>query len=409
MAKKCPVVGIGASAGGLGALKSFFDHVPDDIDAAFVIVQHLDPSHPSLTADILSRHTKLPTRQVEQGATVEAGHVYVIPPNVDLTLDGNKFALTEAKQKHGFRTPIDIFFTSLAAQSSRIVVGVILSGTGSDGTAGLKEIKAAGGTIYAQTPETAQFDGMPRSAIATGFVDVICPAEDMPARIRDYLSHRHIQRDTKANDAPVSPDYVLHLNSIIALLNARLKQDFRGYKKGTLERRIMRRMSLKNIENISDYLNYLRQNDKEAKDLCRDFLISVTSFFRDSDAFEVLDKTVLAKIVERKGEHEAIRVWVPGCATGEEAYSIAMLLFEQCENANKLCNIQIFASDIDEKALNIARNGVYNPNLIADISSDRVQEFFVKIDGAYRVSTKLREAVVFASQKYHLRSTIFKD
>lgn len=398
MKRKCPIVGIGASAGGLEALKSFFDNAPADMGAAVVVIQHLDPSHPSLTAEILARHTKMPTRQIVHGEAVEIDHVYVIPPNANLALNGNVFELTQPAPQHELRLPIDAFFRSLAAQRDRGAVGVILSGTGADGSAGIRDIKGAGGIVFAQTPETAQFDGMPRAATATGCVDVVCSVEEMPQRIKDYLSHKHVKQIAQTDEAQVAPDDDAHLKSIIALLNARLGHDLKGYKKGTLERRITRRMSLSNIDEMSAYLAYLKDNQKEIEDLYQDLLINVTSFFRDPDAFDALAASVLTKLVEDKGEGDQIRVWVPACSTGEEAYSIAMLLIEKLEVAHKDNPIQVFATDLDDQALAVGRAGIYTPNLVAGISAQRLERFFNKKDGNYQVSKQLREKVTFASQ-----------
>ncbi len=398
MTKKCPIVGIGASAGGLGALKSFFDSTPDDLGAAFVVIQHFDPSHESFTADILTRHTKMPTRQIEAGMTVEPDHVYVIPPNATLTLADGAFVLGEAQAHHGVRMPIDAFFTSLAAQQQQRTVGAILSGTGSDGAAGLREIKASGGIVFAQSPDTAQFDGMPRAAIATGLVDVVCPVEEMPAQIGDYFAHKYVKQSEGPNAPAIAPDDEVHLKSIIALLQARLGLDFRGYKKGTLGRRIVRRMSLRNIQEMSEYLAILRENEGEVEELYYDLLINVTSFFRDPKAFEALEQKVLPGLLEKKTVRDHIRVWVPGCSTGEEAYSIAMLLIEQCEAAGKDCPIQIFATDLDERALAAGRTGIYPSNLITDITPERLERFFIKHEGNYHVTKELRECITFASQ-----------
>lgn len=398
MTQKCPIVGIGASAGGLDALKSFFDSAPADMGAALVVIQHLDPAHPSLTAEILARHTKMPTRQVEHGAKVEINHAYVIPPNTYLTLKGSEFKLSEATPQHGLRMPVDAFFGSLAAQYDHRAVGIVLSGTGNDGTAGLREIKGSGGVVFAQSPETAQFDGMPRAAIGTGLVDVVCPVEDMPSRIQAYLSHKRIKLIAETKEAPVVPGDEAHLKSILALLQARHGYDLQGYKKGTLGRRIIRRMGLRNIEEMSDYLAYLRENDKEAEDLYRDLLINFTSFFRDPDAFDALSASVLSKLVEEKDGPDPIRVWVPGCSSGEEAYSIAMLLVEKLEAAHKGNPVQVFATDIDDQALAVARAGTYSPNLVTGVSPERLQRFFNKKDNAYQVNRKLREQVTFAPQ-----------
>ncbi|MEQ8744088.1 chemotaxis protein CheB [Parasphingorhabdus sp.] len=398
MITNCPIVGIGASAGGLSALKSFFDKTPADIGAAFVIIQHLDPNHQSLTAEILGRHTTMPAKQIKQGMTVEKNHVYVIPPNAYVTLRGNEFELGEAALRHSLRMPIDVFFSSLAAEQTQRAVGIVLSGTGSDGTAGIREIKASGGITFAQSPETAQFDGMPRAAIATGQIDVVCAVEDMPAHISEYLAHDYTKQASNSETAAATADDEGSLKSIIALLQAQLGHDFRGYKKGTLERRIARRMGLRNIQKLPDYLTYLREQEGEAKELYRDFLISVTSFFRDQEAFLALETSVIEKLVAEKGSDEAIRVWVPGCATGEEAYSIAMLLIEKLESVKKHCPIQIFATDLDEQALSIGRTGMYSASLMADMPRDRLDRFFIKNDGSYRVNKELRESVTFASQ-----------
>ena len=398
MVTNCPIIGLGASAGGLGALKSFFDKAPADMGAAFVIIQHLDPNHQSLTAEILGRHTTMPAKQIEQGMKVEKDHVYVIPPNTYVTLKGIEFELGEAALRHSLRLPIDVFFSSLAAEQTQRAVGIVLSGTGSDGTAGIREIKASGGITFAQSPETAQFDGMPRAAIATGQIDVVCPVEDMPAHISEYLAHEYANRLSNAKTASATSDDEAHLKSIIALLQARLGHDFRGYKRGTLERRIARRMGLRNIQKLPDYLTYLRETEGEASELYRDLLISVTSFFRDPEAYQALESSVIAKLVEEKDNDQPIRIWVPGCATGEEAYSIAMLLIEKLEGANKYCPIQVFATDLDEQALTIGRNGIYSASLMADMSPARLDRFFIRNDGSYRVNKELRESVTFASQ-----------
>lgn len=398
MTAKCPIVGIGASAGGLDALKNFFDTAPADMGAAFVVIQHLDPTHTSMTAEILTRHTAMPTSQIEQGTEIEVNHVYVIPPNTSLTLKDNQFHLSPAAPQHGLRMPVDGFFCSLASQQEQRAIGIILSGTGSDGTAGLREIKGAGGIILAQSPATAQFDGMPRAAIDTGLVDFVCNVEDMPARIGDYLEHDYVRQATLPADADLAPVDEASLKSIIALLQTRVGHDFRGYKKGTLGRRIAGRMGLRNIRKTPDYLAYLREEEKEAEELYRDLLINVTSFFRNSNEFEDLENEVLKPLVAAKEADDQIRVWVPGCSTGEEAYSIAMMLLEQCKAADKQCPIQVFATDLDESALAIGRIGIYPANLVAEISPQRLENFFHKQDGTYSVTKKLREVVTFASQ-----------
>ncbi len=398
MTSTCPIIAIGASAGGLAALEAFFDTAPSDLGAAFVVIQHLDPQHSSMIAEILSRHTDMPVMQIEQDMRVEPDHVYVIPPNFYATLSDQAFELGEAVPQHGLRMPIDRFFCSLAAQHHQQAVGIILSGTGSDGSLGLRELKAAGGVAFAQSPETAQFDGMPRAAIATGQVDVICPVPDMAPQIRDYLSHDYVRTSGDAKDETDLFADESKLNSIIAVLQAQLGVDFRGYKTGTLGRRIARRMGLRNIAKVSDYLAYLREQPDEAKKLYQDLLISVTSFFRDAEAFETLRERAIVDLVSRKSTNDEIRVWVPGCASGEEAYSIAMLLIEELERAKKNCPIQIFATDLDEAALAIGRQGIYSASLVADIPPDRLQRFFVQHGKDYQISKELRETVTFALQ-----------
>lgn len=372
--------------------------MPADLGASFVVLQHLDPSHQSMTAEILSRHTSMPVQQIRQGMIVEQDHVYVIPPNAYVTLDGDQIAVGEAILQHGLRMPIDKFFSSLAQVRQQGAIGIVLSGTGSDGSRGLREIKAGGGIVIVQSPETAGFDGMPQAAIATGQVDVICPVNEMAARLKSYLEHDYVQAASRASAALESVDDEGQLNSVIAVLRAQLGVDFRGYKKGTLGRRIARRMGLRNIANVADYLNCLREQPDEAKKLYQDLLISVTSFFRDPEAFKALYDEAIVDIVRKKQSQDEIRIWVPGCATGEEAYSIAMLVIEELDRTQKICPILIFASDIDEVALGIGRAGIYPANLVAEIPPDRLQRFFVRHGEDYQVTRELRETVTFALQ-----------
>ncbi|MGO8854967.1 MAG: CheR family methyltransferase [Steroidobacteraceae bacterium] len=395
----CPIVGIGASAGGLDALKALFQSLPADTGAAFVVIQHLDPKHESLTAEILTRFTSMPTAQVTAGMLVEQNHVYVIPPNAYLTLSGHTLELGKPVLRHGLRMPVDTFLSSLAEQHQERAVAIIVSGTGSDGTLGLRAIKAGGGLVLAQSPDTAQYDGMPRSAIATGLVDIVCPVEEMHKHIIGYLRHAYVIQHTSSIDStPVPAADAWCLRQILAVLETRIGHDFRVYKQGTLGRRIARRMGLNHIDTLADYLTFLRAHDDEARKLFKDLLISVTSFFRDSEAFDVLDQKVIAPLVAKKQADEPIRVWVPGCATGEEAYSIAMLLLEHLDKAPKHCPIQVFASDIDESALSGARTGLYPENVAANLSPERLQRFFTKEDHSYRVNKSLRDTVTFAMQ-----------
>src|SRR5262245_51946771 len=344
-ARAISVVGIGASAGGLATFESFFRAMPSDSGVAFVLIQHLDPTHQSLTAELLARHTRMPVVQVERDTPVEPDHVYVIPPNKYLSIERGTLRLTVPSEPRGMRMPVDLFLRSLAADRQEKAVGIILSGTGTDGSLGLKEIKAAGGMTMAQAPETAQYDGMPRSAIATGGVDYVLTVERMPKILLQYVRHAYVSRRARTGLAPQSPDD--DLTGVLAILRARSRFDFGSYKKGTLQRRIQRRMSLHHIGAMSNYLNLLRADADEVKALCNDLLISVTSFFRDPEAWEFIEKEVIPRIVDGREAGQPLRVWVPGCASGEEAYSLGILFLERFQTAQKGCPLQIFASDVD--------------------------------------------------------------
>ena len=395
----CPIVGIGASAGGLAALKSLFKAMHCDSGAAFVVIQHLDPKHESLTAEILSRSTDMPVEQIVDGMIAQANHVYVIPPNAYVSLKDHRFQLDEPVLHHGLRMPIDTFLWSLAEQHTARAIAIIVSGTGSDGTLGLRAIKGSGGLVLAQSPKSAEYDGMPRSAIATGLVDIICSVQEMANHLKHYLLHPYIreQLGNKA-DSAIPKDEKAQLDAILILLLTRSGHDFRVYKHGTLGRRIVRRMGLHHLKNMADYLSFLREHDDEATLLFKDLLIGVTAFFRDPEAFAALVQKVIVPLIETKHLDESIRVWIPGCATGEEAYSIAMLLVEHQEKTNKYGRIQIFASDIDEEALTTGRAGLYPENIAASVSESRLQRFFTKEDHSYRIDKSLRELVTFANQ-----------
>jgi two-component system CheB/CheR fusion protein len=395
----CPVVGIGASAGGLASLKSLFKAMPNDSGAVFVVIQHLDPKHESLTAEILTRSTTMPVVQVVDGMTAEANHVYVIPPNAYLTLNDYNFILDKPVLHHGLRMPIDTFLWSLAEQHEDHAIAIIVSGTGGDGTLGLRAIKGSGGLVLAQSPDSAEYDGMPRSAIATGLVDITCPIQEMPEHIQHYLRHPYIRKIAISKQgADIPTNERAQLSAILALLQSKTGHDFRVYKHGIFERRIARRMGLHHLENMEDYLSFLRKHEDETSLLFKNLLIGVTTFFRDPEAFSALEQKVLVPLMNTKHSDETIRVWIPGCATGEEAYSIAMLLVEQLEETNKHCSIQVFASDIDEVALGVGRAGLYPENIAGGISEKRLQRFFSKEDRSYRVNKSLRELVTFASQ-----------
>ncbi len=390
-----PIVGIGASAGALDAFKRFFTAMPGDSGMAFVLVQHLDPVHESLTAEILGKHTAMKVAQVEDEVSVEANHVYVIPPNKDLSIRDRVLHLSEPRHQRGLRMPIDFFLRTLAEDQQAKASCIILSGTGRDGTLGLKAIKGNAGMAMAQDPETAEFDGMPRSAVGTGLIDYVAPVEELPAILMKYMQHtRELIKPERLSDDV--PDL---LELILMVLRERNKYDFSYYKTGTLVRRIKRRMGLAHIEQAEDYLRLLREDERESSLLCKDLLIGVTGFFREPEAYHLLEQEVIRKLVHDKEREAAIRVWVPGCSSGEEPYSIAMLLLEQLQAMQKHCTIQIFASDIDEEALAAARAGVYPENIAADISPEHLRQFFRKVDqGNYEISKQVRDSVVFTVQ-----------
>jgi two-component system CheB/CheR fusion protein len=383
-------VGIGASAGGLAALERFFEHVPPDTGAAYVVIQHSDPERPSAVAGILAQHTPMPCAEVAAGTRLEPDHVYVLPPNTAAGLEGGRVQLATPLPRGRRTLPIDAFFGALGRALGERAVGVILSGSGGDGAAGLREINENGGLVLAQAPETADFDGMPRAAIDTGLVDIVVPVEDMPPRIAGFLS-LDAGEDAEGEAAGRLP-------AILALLRLQRGHDFRTYKPGTIRRRVARRMGFLQIDSLADYLARLRRDAEEVDALFRDLLVGVTGFFRDPEAFEALERTVIRPLVAEKAESEPVRVWVPGCSTGEEAYSIAMLVLEALEAAGKQCPVQVFATDLDETALATGRAGVYPESVAAAVPPARLARFFERTDHACRVTDRLRETVTFAMQ-----------
>ncbi|MCP4377268.1 MAG: PAS domain S-box protein [bacterium] len=386
------VVGIGASAGGLEAFGQFLANLPPDSGMAYVLVQHLDPDHESCLPDLLMKYTRMQIFQVEDGMPVEPNCVYVIPPNHDLTIMQGVLYLLEPAAPRSLRLPIDFFFRALAQDRQAAAIGIVLSGTASDGTSGLKAIKQAGGLVMVQEPQSAQYDGMPRSAIATGLADYILPPDKMPEHLLAYL------RYPAAQTAEQNVTLTTALPKIFALLRARTGHDFSHYKKTTIIRRLERRMAVNRIDSLAAYLRYLRENAAEAQTLFKECLIGVSNFFRDPDAFEALKQKVLPTLFERASHEQLLRIWVPGCATGEEAYSLAMLLQEQMESLQQWYAIQIFATDLDAEAIEIARQGMYPENILTDVPPQYVQRFFTKKHTTYQVKHELRDMLVFAEQ-----------
>jgi len=392
-----PIVGIGASAGGLAALESFFSHIPADTESgmAFVIVQHLDPNHHSLLTELVRRYTRMQVFEVTDGMTVEPNCAYIIPPNTDLALGQGKLRLVPPIAPRGMRLPIDSFFRSLAQERGELAIGVVLSGNGTDGTLGLRAIKETAGIAMVQEPGTAEYDGMPRSAIASGLVDYVLPPAEMPGELIAYMERSfNIQKRPGAfTDAG---GWVL---KIMALLRTHTGHDFTNYKQSTVRRRIERRMAVNQIDSLENYLRHLRQKPVEMDTLFREILIGVTSFFRDPAAFTALRERVIPLVLGDRVPETPVRVWVPACSTGEEAYSLAMLFEEVLGNLGRDFPLQIFATDIDDRSIERARIGLYPASIAADVSPERLSRFFAQEEkDFYRVKKTLRDQVVFAEQ-----------
>lgn len=393
------IIGIGASAGGLEALEQFFSHVPPGCGAAFVVIQHLDPTHQGLLPELLQRVTAMKVAQADDGMKIKADCVYVIPPNKDLSILHGKLHLLDPVTPRGLRLPIDFFFRALADDQHERAVGVILSGMGSDGTLGLRAIKENAGLVLVQAPDSAKFDGMPRSAIDAGLADIVAPPQILWERILACL-----QQSRRGGHGPAEP--VLELKSqsaleqIVILLRSRTGNDFSLYKKNTLYRRIERRMGLHQIDTIAQYVRYLRENPQELDLLFKELLIGVTNFFRDPAVWEQLKSLAIPALLSEYPSGKDMRAWVPACSTGEEAYSLAMV-FKEALAQNPLQHgfkLQIFATDLDADAIEQARQGFYPANIAADVSPERLSRFFVAEDNGYRINKEIREMVIFAQQ-----------
>ena len=392
-----PLVGIGASAGGLEALKLFLGNVPPESGMAFVIVQHLDPTHKGIMAELLQRDTAMNVIQVKDRTMVRPDCVYVIPPNKDMSILHGVLHLFAPAAPRGLRLPIDFFFRSLADDQQDRSIGVILSGMGSDGTLGLRAIKEKAGVVFVQEPASAKFDAMPRSAIDAGLADIVAPVEALPGKIIAYLQHVPlIARPGLAQEDKVQSS----LEKVVILLRAQTGHDFSLYKKSTVYRRIERRMSIHQIDKIATYVRFLQENPQELELLFKELLIGVTSFFRDPVAWEGLKAQVFPALLKDRAPSEALRAWVPGCATGEEAYSLAIVFKEALERLklDRHSTLQIFATDLERDAIEKARAGVFPANIAADVSPERLNRFFIQIERGYEISKPIREMVIFAPQ-----------
>ena len=387
------VVGLGASAGGLEALRSFFAAVPAKSGVAFVVIQHLSPDHPSQMVGLLARHTQAPVCQIEDGMTVQPDHVYVIPPGKCAKIFGGKLLLFDP-EKRAPHFPIDQFFQSLADDCGEMAVGIALSGTGSDGTLGVRAVKEAGGTVMVQDERTAEFSGMPDSAGAAGMADYTLPPAEMARELLKFIRHPLVSqaRGVEIRIAEAT------LQKILGIIHGQTDIDFAGYRPSTVVRRIQRRIGIAQLANPENYLEFLQQSAQEAVALGRDLLINFTRFFRDDEVFAALRKEILPAIMEDAAAQRALRIWVPGCATGEEAYSIAMLVHELVTARGEKWSVRIFASDVDNLCIEYAGRGVYPKSIATDVAPEFLERFFVEERGSLRISREIREQVVFARQ-----------
>ncbi len=389
------IVGIGASAGGLEAIQEFLKHVPEHSGMAFVVIQHLDPTHKGMLVELLQRCSAMPVVQVKDQLKVEADRVYVIPPNKDMSILHGVLHLLP--RLPGLNLPIDFFFRSLAEDQHERSIGVVLSGMGSDGTLGLRAIREKGGAGFVQALTSAKFDSMPRSAIDAGLADVVALVEELPGKIMAYRQHApYIARP----DIPLEDKSQSALDKVFVLLRAQTRNDFSLYKNSTIYRRIERRMGLHQIDKLEHYVRFLRENPGETELLFKDLLIGVTSFFRDPAAWEHLKNEIIPALVSARPNGGALRAWVSGCSTGEEAYSLAIVFKEALEQLNPVKNVtlQIFATDLDPEAIEKARSGFFPANIAVDVSPERLCRFFVPHEHGYRVGKEIREMVVFAPQ-----------
>ena len=396
------IIGIGASAGGLAALEEFFKQVPLNSGVAFLVVQHLDPTQKAMLAELLQRITPMPVREAENGKVIEPDCVYVIPPNTDLSLSNNALRLDKPSEPRGLRMPINILFSSLARAQGDRAVAVVLSGMGTDGTLGLQAIKALGGLMVVQQPDTAQFDSMPKSAIASGCADIIAAPAALPGLIFKYIA-RFVPADSAyssgAGSAALPGGHKVNsLDDIFKLLQDRTRHDFSNYKPNTLNRRIERRMAIHAMQTPALYAQFLRSNPQETDLLFKELLIGVTSFFRDPLVWQQLIDVTLPELLSRRAPGDSLRAWVVGCSTGEEAYSLAMAFAEARDRLPRYreCSLQIFASDLSPDAIAFARLGLYPPSIGETVSPERLSQFFTLEGGNYRIAKRIREMVLFA-------------
>ena len=387
-----PIVAIGAAAGGLDAFSNLLRALPPTPGLALIFIPHLDPTHESATVELLSRTTNLPVHQASEGMRVLVNFIYVLPPDSDMTISDGTLHLIRREGGRGHRMPIDTFLRSLADDQASNAVGVILSGTTNDGAVGLAAIKDAAGITFAQDPRTAKYDRMPQSAISSGAVDYVLPSDEIAQgliRVRKQPSNQQVP-----DDAFDGKDHLM--KDIFRLLKNFSKVDFVDYKVATIRRRILRRMNINQIDELLDYVKLLHPNAEEVEALYRDVLINVTSFFRNPEVFDSLREVVYPKILADRSPNEPVRVWVPGCSTGEETYSHAISLVEALSELRIELPIQIFGTDLSETAIQKARAGLYKESIASEVSEVRLRRFFHKVPGGYQISKSIRDTCVFA-------------
>lgn len=394
--KKFPIVGIGASAGGLEALEQFFANTPSNAGIAYVVVQHLDPNHIGIMDELLQRVTPMKVIQITDGLKIVPDCVYVIPPNKSVSILNGVLHLFKPVEKHGLRLPINTFFRSLAEDQKDNSVGIILTGMGSDGSLGLKSIKESNGIVVVQSPDTAKFDSMPINATNAVIADIIAPVDELPAKLISFLKYIP---DAKTR-TEIDSNYNINHDKIIILIREQIGHDFSNYKKNTLYRRIERRKGVHQFENIKKYVDFLQENPNEIEILFKELLIGVTSFFRDHDVWEKLKEETLPALIKKLPKGYVLRAWVTGCSTGEEAYTLAIIFKEVVAKLkrNDDITLQVFATDLDADAIEIARKGIFTSAIISDVSSQRIKRFFIREGSGYRLNAAIREMVVFATQ-----------
>ncbi|MBN2654007.1 MAG: PAS domain-containing protein [Nitrospirae bacterium] len=388
------IVGIGASAGGLEALDQFFKVMPSDSGMAFVLIPQLAPEHKSMMVELLQRHTEMNVMESKDGMPVKPNCVYIIPPDSDMTILRGTLQLLKPVERRGLRHPIDFFLRSLAEDRGEKAVCIVLSGTGTEGTLGLRAIKEKGGLVIVQDPKTTRFDGMPASAVATGLADYVLPPNKMPAQLLNYAKQTLARTSTQAVETKVNAP----LQKIISLILSYTGHDFSEYKQNTILRRIEKRLAVLQIGDIEDYVSYLRNNPQEINQIFSELLIRVTSFFRDQKAFECIKNKILPHMFNNRTPDQPIRIWIPGCSTGEEAYSLAIIVQEYINTLREKYKVQIFAADIDKQAIDMARTGLYPDSISVDISPERLSRFFIKKSSAYKIRDEIRQMIVFAVQ-----------